>query len=316
MVDYSKFDKLEASDSDDEKQTVDPDKAEAWLRKYDELAKDQSSDSDSDSDAEPTIAGVDWAKEGATRLGPDKYDAMLRKRDAKLKNPIPGDATWLTPTERRRLMRHASPGPTGALFAGEQFPPDLKDAEAVPAAILHLKDPWPSVDAAQLYAHARVAKKLDATCSARLREDLASRTHLRLALARYFVSHNIDATGPTNRPVCEKAIDACWESIREAAAGKAGAWDAAWAVRAPCLGCLQRGIDVSGSRRRRRAPRHRWFRGRVDGVDPTRRTGPSRARLWCWRSRACAPCNSLMILNASAAKFYSPCPDGKIGKMS
>ena len=277
MVDYSKFNSIEASDSEDEKQTVDPDKAEAWLRKYDELAKDQSRDSDSDSD-EPTIAGVDWAKEGATRLGPDKYDATLRKRDAKLKNPIPGDATWLTPTERRRLMRHASPGPTGALFAGEQLPPDLKDAEAVPAAILHLKDPWPSVDAAQLYAHARVAKKLDATCSARLREDLASRTHLRLALARYFVSHNIDATGPTNRPVCEKAIDACWESIREAAAGKAGAWDAAWAVRAPCLGCLQRGIDVSGSRRRRRAPRHRWFRGRVDGVDPTRRTGLSRAR--------------------------------------
>ena len=74
MVDYSKFNKIEASDSEDEKQTVDPDKAEAWLRKYDELAKDQSSDSDSDSD-EPTIAGVDWAKEGATRLGPDKYDA-------------------------------------------------------------------------------------------------------------------------------------------------------------------------------------------------------------------------------------------------
>ena len=49
MVDYSKFNNIEgASDSDDEKQTVDPDKAEAWLRKYDELAKDQSSDSDSD----------------------------------------------------------------------------------------------------------------------------------------------------------------------------------------------------------------------------------------------------------------------------
>ena len=48
MVDYSKFNTIEgASDSDDEKQTVDPDKAEAWLRKYNELAKD---DSDSDSD--------------------------------------------------------------------------------------------------------------------------------------------------------------------------------------------------------------------------------------------------------------------------
>ena len=58
MVDYSKFNNIEASDSEDEKQTVDPDKAEAWLRKYDELAKDQSSDSDSDSD-KPTIAGVD-----------------------------------------------------------------------------------------------------------------------------------------------------------------------------------------------------------------------------------------------------------------
>ena len=33
MVDYSKFNTIEASDSDDEKQTVDPDKAEAWLRK-------------------------------------------------------------------------------------------------------------------------------------------------------------------------------------------------------------------------------------------------------------------------------------------
>ena len=282
MVDYSKFNNIEgASDSEDEKQTVDPDKAEAWLRKYDELAKDQSSDSDSDSDVEPTIDGVDWAKEGATRLGPDKYDATLRKRDAKLKNPIPGDATWLTPTERRRLMRHASPGPTGALFAGEQLPPDLKDAEAVPAAILHLKDPWPSVDAAQLYAHARVAKKLDATCSARLREDLASRTHLRLALARYFVANNIDATGPANRPVCEKAIDACWEAIREAAAGEAGAWDAAWAVasrRFYVRGAFASASIVSGPRRRRRAPRHRWFRGRVDGVDPTRRTGLSRAR--------------------------------------
>ena len=33
MVDYSKFNTIEgASDSDDEKQTVDPDKAEAWLR--------------------------------------------------------------------------------------------------------------------------------------------------------------------------------------------------------------------------------------------------------------------------------------------
>ena len=228
MVDYSKFNTIEgASDSDDEKQTVDPDRAEAWLRKYNELAKDES-DSDSDDD-EPTIAGVDWAKEGAKQLGPDKYDATLRKRDAKLKNPIPGDATWLTPTERRRLMRHASPGPTGALFAGEQLPSDLKDAEAVPAAILSLKDPWPSVDAAQLYAHARVAKKLDKTCSARLREDLASRTHLRLALARYFVSHQIDATGPTNRGVCEKAIDACWESVREAAAGETAEWNAAWA---------------------------------------------------------------------------------------
>ena len=124
MVDYSKFNTIEgASDSDDDqKTTVDPDRAEAWLR---------------------------------------KYDATLRKRDAKLKNPIPGDATWLTPTERRRLMRHASPGPTGALFAGEQLPSDLKDSSEVPAAILHLKDPWPSVDAAQLYAHARVAKKLD-----------------------------------------------------------------------------------------------------------------------------------------------------------
>ncbi len=280
MVDYSKFNTIEgASDSDDDqKTTVDPDKAEAWLRKYDELAKDQSSDSDSDDSDEPTIAGVDWAKEGATRLGPDKYDATLRKRDAKLKNPIPGDATWLTPTERRRLMRHASPGPTGALFAGEQLPPDLKDAEAVPAAILHLKDPWPSVDAAQLYAHARVAKKLDATCSARLREDLASRTHLRLALARYFVSNQIDATGPTNRPVCEKAIDACWEAIREAAAGEAGDWDAAWAVRAPCLGCLQRGINGFGvaSTASSATPS---IADRVDGVDPTRRTGPSRARL-------------------------------------
>ena len=227
MVDYSKFDKIEGSDSDDEKQTVDPDRAEAWLRKYDELAKDES-DSDSDDD-EPMIAGVDWAKEGAKQLGPDKYDATLRKRDAKLKNPIPGDATWLTPTERRRLMRHASPGPTGALFAGEQLPSNLKDSSEVPAAILLLKDPWPSVDAAQLYAHARVAKKLDKTCSARLREDLASRTHLRLALARYFVEHNIDATGPTNRSTCEKAIDACWESVREAAAGETETWDAAWA---------------------------------------------------------------------------------------
>ena len=44
MVDYSKFNTIEgASDSDDEKQTVDPDKAEAWLRKYDELAKDHAS---------------------------------------------------------------------------------------------------------------------------------------------------------------------------------------------------------------------------------------------------------------------------------
>ena len=59
-----------------------------------------------------------------------------------------------------------------------------------------------------------MAKKLDATCSARLREDLASRTHLRLALARYFVSHQIDATGPTNRPVCEKAVDACWTALQ------------------------------------------------------------------------------------------------------
>ena len=89
MVDYSKFDKIEGSDSDDEKQTVDPARAEAWLRKYDELAKDES-DSDSDDSDEPTIAGVDWAKEGAKQLGPDKYDAALRKRDAKLKNPIPG----------------------------------------------------------------------------------------------------------------------------------------------------------------------------------------------------------------------------------
>ena len=40
MVDYSKFNNIDgASDSEDEKQTVDPDKAEAWLRKYDELAK-------------------------------------------------------------------------------------------------------------------------------------------------------------------------------------------------------------------------------------------------------------------------------------
>ena len=102
-------------------------------------------------------------------------------------------------------MRHASPGPTGALFAGEQLPPDLKDSEAVPAAILHLKDPWPSVDAAQLYAHARVAKKLDATCSARLREDLASRTHLRLALARYFVSQQHRCDGPDEPPGLRKS---------------------------------------------------------------------------------------------------------------
>ena len=70
-----------------------------------------------------------------------------------------------------------------------------------------------------------MAKKLDKTCSARLREDLASRTHLRLALARYFVSNQIDATGPANRPVCEKAIDACWESVREAAAGETAVAD-------------------------------------------------------------------------------------------
>ena len=43
-----------------------------------------AAESDSDDD-EPTIAGVDWAKEGAKQLGPDKYDATLRKRDAKLK---------------------------------------------------------------------------------------------------------------------------------------------------------------------------------------------------------------------------------------
>ena len=62
MVDYSKFNTIEgASDSDDEKQTVDPDRAEAWLRKYDELSKEDESDSDSDDD-KPTIAGVDWAK--------------------------------------------------------------------------------------------------------------------------------------------------------------------------------------------------------------------------------------------------------------
>ena len=37
MVDYSKFNNIEASDSEDEKQTVDPDKAEAWLlRKHPE----------------------------------------------------------------------------------------------------------------------------------------------------------------------------------------------------------------------------------------------------------------------------------------
>ena len=44
MVDYSKFNNIEgASDSDDDqKTTVDPDKAEAWLRKYDELAKDHA----------------------------------------------------------------------------------------------------------------------------------------------------------------------------------------------------------------------------------------------------------------------------------
>ena len=148
------------------------------------------------------------------------------------------------------------------------------------------KDPWPSVDAAQLYAHARVAKKLDATCSARLREDLASRTHLRLALARYFVSNNIDATGPTNRPVCEKAIDACWESIRDAAAGKAGRLGRGWAAGARVLGAFTRhrfgwadGVErhpsMAGSRRRRRS---------------NAQDGP-RVRLVA--GRACAPCNSL-----------------------
>ena len=41
MVDYSKFNNIEgASDSDDDqKTTVDPDKAEAWLRKHDELCQ-------------------------------------------------------------------------------------------------------------------------------------------------------------------------------------------------------------------------------------------------------------------------------------
>ena len=201
MVDYSKFNSIEASDSEDEKQTVDPDKAEAWLRKYDELAKDQSSDSDSDDSDEPTIAGVDWAKEGATRLGPDKYDATLRKRDAKLKNPIPGDATWLTPTERRRLMRHASPGPTGALFAGEQLPPDLKDAEAVPAAILHLKAPWPSVDAAGM--RTRVSPRSSTRRVPRGYGRIASRTKARPRCGRRLPS---DRQAEANRRSAEKLL--------------------------------------------------------------------------------------------------------------
>lgn len=229
MVDYSKFANIDASDSEEEEQKLrdNAQKGEAWLRKYDAMTKDLSS-SDSDSDAEPTIAGVDWAKEGAEQLGPDKYDATLQKRDGKLKNAIPGDATWLTPTERRRLMRHSSPGSTGARFAGEQLQ-DVTDASQVPAALAKLKDPWPSVDATQLYAHARVAKKLDPSASARLREDLASRTHLRLALARYFIKHEVDATGANNRAACEGAVDACWEAVREAAAGETEPWDAAWA---------------------------------------------------------------------------------------
>ena len=140
MVDYSKFNSIEASDSEDEKQTVDPDKAEAWLRKYDELAKDQSSDSDSDSDAEPTIAGVDWAKEGATRLGPDKYDAALQAR-CEAQEPDPGRRDVADAHRKKAPHAPRVAGPDGRVIRGRAATLDLKDAEAVPAAILHLKGP-------------------------------------------------------------------------------------------------------------------------------------------------------------------------------
>ena len=129
---------------------------------------------------------------------------MLRKRDAKLKNPIHGDddearrlpKDGASCAARRRARRaRYSPASTGT---------DPKDAEAVPRRYSAFERPSRG-DAVQRYDHADVGD--DKICSARLRADLASRTHLRLALA-VPPAPTAMRCRPSNRPVCEKAVDA------------------------------------------------------------------------------------------------------------
>ena len=130
MVDYSKFNNIEgASDSDDDqKTTVDPDKAEAWLRKYDELAKDQSSDSDSDSDEPTTPAST--GRRRAPRASDPTSTTPLTKTRRQAQGPDPRRRDVADLAERRRSCARA--GPDGRIIRGEQLPPDLKDAEYGP----------------------------------------------------------------------------------------------------------------------------------------------------------------------------------------